>query len=210
MAKLTNLTPKKITIYPYGGLLELDIKINTPIKKELLVALGGITSQTIYYIIIVILYNQNYLRDYILNLYKSYYYSILFFNLLPIHPLDGSKILRLILDYFLSYKLVNYLNIIISIITTIIVLISGIYQVNYSLIMIITIIINNLLKYYKDLNYYFHRFLLERYLYPTKYHKTKTITNINHMSKDKTHIFKEKTTYLTEKQVLNQKFRNIK
>ena len=167
IAKLNRLSVDKIIIYPYGGITKLNIPINTLIIKELFVAISGILFQTIYYLIIYYLYKNNIIRTYIFNLYKTY--SILLFNILPIHPLDGSKILNLILSKFLPYKLTNKLNIIISITTIIILIRINYYSFNYTTILIITVIVDNLIKYYQNINYLFNRFLLERYLYKESY-----------------------------------------
>ena len=206
IAKLLNLNPKKIIIYPFGGITKMNNLINTKIEKELLVAIAGVLFQTIYYLIILIIYKNNIIREYIYDLYKTYHYSILFFNLLPIHPLDGSIIINLLLSKILPYKKTLILNIIISIITGIIILKINYYHFNYTTILIITIIIDNLIKYYKNINYLFNKFLLERYLYKLVPNKTKNITKITNMYKDKYHIIKENNHYLTEKQLLNRRF----
>ena len=207
VAKINNLNPKKIIIYPFGGLTIIDNLINTKIIKELTVAISGIIFQTIYYLIITILYQNNLIREYIFNIFTKYHYSILIFNILPIHPLDGSKILMLLLSKFLPYKLVTKLNIIISIITGIIILYINYYTFNYTTILIISIIIENLVKYYKNINYLFNKFLLERYLYKFNLPKTKRITKIDNMYKEKYHIIKENNHYFTEKQYLNNRFK---
>jgi len=207
IAKITNLTPVKIIIYPYGGITKLNHLINVKITRELLVALSGIIFQTIYYIIIVLLYKNNYIREYIFSLFTKYHYSILIFNLLPIHPLDGSKIINLIISIFLPYKICSYINVILSLITLLILITINYYQFNYTTILIIMIIINNLTTYYKDINYMFNKFLLERYLYNIKYKKNKVITKITNMYKEKNHIIKENNQYITEKQFLNAHFK---
>lgn len=207
IAKINHLNPQKIIIYPYGGITIINNLINTKIIKELAVALSGIIFQTIYYFIIIILYKNNMIRDYIFNIFIKYHYSILLFNILPIHPLDGSKILNLLLSIYLPYKLVNKLNIIISILTGIIVLSINYYQFNYTTILIITVIADNLIKYYKNINYYFNKFLLERYLYKINLTKTKKIAKIDNMYKEKYHIIKENNHYITEKQYLNNRFK---
>ena len=207
IAKINKLNVEKIIIYPYGGITKINSKVNTPINKELTVAIAGIIFQSIYYLIIVILYQNNLIRDYIFNIFKTYHYSILIFNLLPIYPLDGSKILTLILSKFIPYKKVCHLNIIISIITTILFLTINYFEFNYTTILILTIIIDNLIKYYKNINYTFNKFLLERYLYKMNYKKNKTIKKLDNMYKDKYHIIKEKNGYITEKQALNHRFK---
>lgn len=207
LAKIYNLNPEKIIIYPFGGITKLNHLINTKIYKELLTAISGIIFQFIYFFIITVLYKNNIIREYILNIFTNYHYSILIFNLLPIHPLDGSKILNLILSKFIPYKLVNKLNIIISIITIIIIIKINYYKFNYTTILIITIIIDNLIKYYKNINYTFNKFLLERYLYKIELNKTKKIKKLDNMYKDKYHIIKQNNHYLTEKQVLINRFK---
>ena len=92
MAKINKVKVKKITIYPFGGITTLDTLINININRELLIAMGGILFQTIYMIIIIILYKYGFVRGYIYNLYTRYNNSILYFNLLPIVSLDGFKI----------------------------------------------------------------------------------------------------------------------
>ncbi|MBQ8219054.1 MAG: hypothetical protein IJZ79_04805, partial [Bacilli bacterium] len=114
-SKLYKLNPDKIIIYPYGGITKLNIPINTNINKELHIAISGVIFQSIYYLIIFFLYKNNFIREYIFNEFTTYHYSILIFNLLPIHPLDGSKILNLFLLKFFPYKLTLKLNIYISI-----------------------------------------------------------------------------------------------
>ena len=122
IAKTIGLNPTKIIIYPFGGITKMDNPVNTSINKELLVAISGILFQTIYYIIINILYKNYLIREYIFNIYTKYNYSILIFNILPIHPLDGSKILTLLLSKVLPYKTTMKLNVIISILTGLIII----------------------------------------------------------------------------------------
>ena len=206
IAKINKLNVEKIIIYPYGGLVKMNNPINTSIKKELAVAISGILFQLIYYLIIIILHKQGIIRDYIFNLFAMYNTSILTFNILPIHPLDGSKILNLLLSTILPFNLSNKLNITISIITLILLININYYQFNYTTILIIGVILDNLIKYHKQLKYIFNKFLLERYIYKLTYNKTKKISKINNMYKEKYHILKENNTYITEKQALSKKF----
>lgn len=207
LAKLNKLKVEKIIIYPYGGLVKMNNPINTSINSELIVAISGIIFQTIYYLIIVFLYKNNLIREYIFNLFTMYNKSILLFNILPIHPLDGSKILNLLLSKIFPFNTANKLNIIISIITLITIIYLNYYQFNYTTILIIGIITDNIIKYHKQLKYIFNKFLLERYIYNITYSKTKKINKIDNMYKEKYHIIKENNTYITEKQALSHKFK---
>ena len=210
IAKLNKLNVEKTIIYPYGGIVKMNNPINTPIKKELSVAISGIIFQIIYFIIITIMYKQGIIRDYIYNLFTIYNKSILMFNILPIHPLDGSNILNLLLSNILPFNISNKLNIIISIITLIILISINYYELNYTTFLILGVILDNIIKYYKQLKYIFNKFLLERYIYKITYKKTKKINKINHMYKEKYHILRENNTYITEKQALYNKFKGKK
>ena len=169
LAKINQFEVEKIIIYPYGGLVKMKNLLNTSINKELTVAISGIIFQTIYYLLIMLLYNQEIIREYIFNLFTTYNISILLFNILPIHPLDGSKVLNLLLSKIIPFDVANKINLIVSIITLIIILIVNYYNFNYTLILTIGIIIDNLIKYYRQLKYIYNKFLLERYIYKITY-----------------------------------------
>ena len=143
----------KVIIYPYGGMTKFNTIINTNINKDILVAISGVIVQSIYFILITILYTKGYIREYIYNLFTIYNKSILLFNILPIIPLDGSKIINLILSKYLYYNLSNKLTIIISFITIIIILITRIYEYNYSFIIILGLLMKNIYDFYKNLEY---------------------------------------------------------
>ena len=53
--KLFKYKIESITIYPFGGITKIYKDINTPIKKELLIASGGIILQLILFIIICLI-----------------------------------------------------------------------------------------------------------------------------------------------------------
>ena len=198
---------EKIIIYPYGGLVKMNNPINTDINIELSIAIAGILFQTLYYFIILFLFYQGIIREYIFNLFTTYHTNILIFNILPIYPLDGSKIVNLLLSKILPYNTANKLNIIISIITLLFIIIINYSYFNYTTILIIAIIINNLVEYHHQLKYLFNKFLLERYLYHIIYKKTKKINKLTDMYKEKTHFLKENNIYITEKQALSRKFK---
>lgn len=179
----------KVIIYPYGGMTKFNTIINTNINKDILIAISGVLMQTIYFILITLLYTKGYIREYIYNTFTIYNKSILIFNLLPIIPLDGSKIINLILSKYLYYNLSNKLTIIISFITIITILIARIYEYNYSFIIILGLLMKNIYNFYNNLEYIYNKFTLERYLYKITYPKKKIIKNKKNMYKNKSHYF---------------------
>ena len=98
ISKILSYKIDKVIIYPYGGFVKLNTRINTKIENDLLVAISGIIMQSIYFGIIFFLYRNGIVREYIYSLFLLYHKSMLIFNLLPIYPLDGAKIVNLILS----------------------------------------------------------------------------------------------------------------
>ena len=129
---------------------------------------------------------------------------MLIFNLIPIYPLDGSKILNIFINKIFNFKLSNVLLIIISIINMTLILF--IYNINYSYIMIIGVLINYLYSYIKNISYLYNRFLLEKHLYKTKYKNKKIINNYNKMYRNTNHIIKDNKKYIKEEEFLNKMF----
>lgn len=212
IAKLLKLKPYRIIIYPYGGLTKMSNLVNTPINKEIIVSISGLFFQILYFLLICLLYKHNLIRPYIFSIYKTYHLSIFIFNILPIHPLDGSIFLNLLLSKFIPFRLSMYLNIIISLVTGAILIIINYNTFNYTTILIAGIIINYLYKYKKDLPYLYNRLLLERYLFHLKYKCTVIIKNQNQFYKEKNHLIMNNYTYIGEFEFLNTYFKgkNIK
>ena len=196
----------KITIYPYGGMTKLNYNINEKISKELEVAFGGIFFQIIFYLIMVLLYNYGCVREYIFDIYKQYNISILMFNILPIYPLDGGKILNLLLFEILPYKLANKVTVYLSLIIIIVIIVHNYYEFNYTMFLTLSILLEGIYKYYRDIDYLFNKFLLERYLYKIMYNKIKITNKLDKMQRDRTHIFKVKNRYISEEIALNKRF----
>lgn len=192
----------KIIIYPYGGLTKLKSLLNSNIYHDLLIAISGLFLQTLYYLIVSLLYSKGIIRAYIYNLYTLYHTSMLIFNLLPIVPLDGSKILNLLLSKYLNYNLANNLTIFISLCTLIALLLSNIYEKNYSFILVIGILLTNIYKSYRKLSYLYNRFLVERYLYNIDFPKKKIIDDISKFYKNRTHFIIQNGKIISEKTLL--------
>jgi len=200
----TKVNVKKIIIYPYGGITKIDDIIDIDFSKELLISISGIVFQSVYFLVIYLLYKNYLIRDYTYNIFSNYHYSMLFFNLIPIFPLDGSKILNVVINKIFNFKLSNFLLIIISIINMIVMFF--IYNFNYSYVMILGVLINYLYNYIKNMDYLYNRFLLEKYLYKTNYNKRKIINNYNKMYRNTNHIIKNNDKYLKEEDFLLKMF----
>ncbi|MBQ6495375.1 MAG: hypothetical protein IJI49_05175 [Bacilli bacterium] len=206
LAKILKFNVEKIIIYPYGGITKIKDLINKDINKELIISISGIIFQLLFFYLIVYLNKANIIRDYTLSIYLRYNKELLLFNILPIYPLDGSKILNLLLSKYLYFNLSNKLTIIISILTILILIINKIYICNYGYILTLSILITYLIKYIKNIKYIYNKFLLERYIYNINYKKIAIINSKDKMYKNKTHLIKENNKYIKEKNYLKKYF----
>lgn len=202
---------KRINFYPFGGYIEFNEILNKPIKEEMIIVICGLISQIIYFFIIFLLYNSSYISLNIFNLFKHYHYSILLFNLIPIFPLDGIKIVNLILSKFLPYRYAHYISIIISIgFMILFTFFSIIFGLSMNFILIVGLLINQIMKEKRNHNILCNKFIYERYLYSLNFNKTKMIDeeNLKKMYRDYKHIFKAENEYITEKKELRKVFKN--
>ena len=120
---------KEVIIMPFGGLTIFNNKINHSLKEELFVSLSGPIFQ-----LIIGFFIKN-------NILLNIHYSLLLFNLIPIYPLDGGRILKGIITIFKGKQkgeqTINIISIISTIITTIIGTIAVINNKNIAIIFFI-------------------------------------------------------------------------
>jgi len=203
---------KKINFYPYGGYIEFNEILNKPIKEEIIIVISGPISQILYFLIIYFLYNNNYISTNIYELFKHYHNSILLFNLIPIYPLDGIKIINLLLSKFIPYRYAHYISLLISIIFIIVFTFSSIiFGLSMNFILIVGVLLNQIIKEKKNHNMLCSKFIFERYMYSLSFNKTKIINeeNLKKMYRDYKHVFKTRNQYITEKKELKKIFRKV-
>ncbi|MCD8027880.1 MAG: hypothetical protein LUF02_04290 [Erysipelotrichaceae bacterium] len=91
-----NYSIDKIEILPFGAFLSLDDIYNHSLIDEACVILSGPCSHIFIYICLQILPVFIY-KDYLLTINKY----VFLFNLLPIYPMDGGRLVGLILESFI-------------------------------------------------------------------------------------------------------------
>ncbi len=187
---------EKVLLLPFGALTIFHEKLNRPIKEEFMILIMGPLVQIIFVFAIYNIFKNNDIINYS-NL-------ILFFNLLPIYPLDGSKLLNVILNILTSFKKSHLLTIYISFLTLVFLLIK--VNLNLILCLILLFILIKVIEEYKNHNNLFNLFLLERLNNDFKFKKRKTIKNIQSMKRDYKHIFKIGTKYYSEKEIIRKRF----
>lgn len=199
-----NWNVKKVTIYPFGGITILDDDIDKPLKEEFIITLSGPLMQELLFILIVMLYKYNIIDEYVYTIFKNYNFTILIFNLLPIYPLDGSKLINVLINKIFNFRLSYFINIIISIIFLSLFFI--IFKNDSSYYLIIVFLIYQIIYYYKNRYIIFNRFILEKTLKKNEYFEYKKINNIKKMYRNKKHLFKKDNRYITEKEYIKSRF----
>ena len=178
---------KKIKILPFGGITIFENPINIPLKQEFLVSISGVMFQTLGSFILSKFYDK--------TLFINIHYTLLIFNLLPIFPLDGSKIWNVFFNYFLPFKKSHICSIIISSCFLFLLVIS---LKSFSSLLIFFFLIRTEITEIKNHKVYFYKFLLERYMYSFNYSKILYIYNIEQMRKEYYHYirFQSEKTFL--------------
>ena len=188
---------EKVIILPFGALTVFNEDLNRKLSEEALIAIMGPIFQVIF---TYLLYN--------FGVQDAVYYStsILCFNLLPIFPLDGSKLLNVFLNKITSFKRSHALIIMISFLTMLMVILDS--DFNLILILILTFLLMRVFSEIKNHESLFNRFLLERYLKNYHFKKIKEIKSLDvrKMKRDYKHLFYDGFWRITEREILKKRF----
>ena len=201
MAYILGIKINEIYIYPLGGISKFNMDLNISINKELLILINGPLFQYIAYLILLIILPTK------KELINIYHYSILMFNLLPIYPLDGGKLVKLLLNKVISYKSSLKLIINLSYLVTILLLLTS--KKNTSVFIMICFLLILITKEKNKIDYIYNKYLLERYLNNYNFKSNKIINNINNLYRDKYHLIHKNNKYYTEKEYLNVMYRKV-
>ncbi len=198
---------ESITIYPFGGLTKTNKLLNTPIKEDLRIYFGGVFFQIILYLIFWLLFKFNIIYVSTFNMFLLYNSSILLFNLLPIRPLDGGELLKLLLEKKLTFQKAYHVMNYISFIGLGLFLVFN-YQTNLNAYLVGSYLLVKFIEIYQKQPYTFHKFLLERFLYVLPYQKIEhnDLLTPTVLKKDTLHFFKKNNRYYHEKEILAKKF----
>ncbi|MDD2409882.1 MAG: hypothetical protein PHD03_04120 [Bacilli bacterium] len=190
MFKILNYKIKEIIILPFGSIIKSNINLSNKTLEIFLISIAGILFQILLYPIMDIL-NNLFVNDISYKIFLNYNKIIILFNLLPIIPLDGSKIMLCFLENILSYKkALKIINIISVILIILLILYITYYGINS--IIIISFLVYKTIDEIINHKYIFNKFLLERTLIKNN---NKGIKYIKHIK----NIFKNKYNFINNK-----------
>ena len=176
--------------------------LNTSIIKEIIILIMGPVFQVLaYFILLKIMPDQ-------IESIKLYHYSILIFNLLPVYPLDGGKLVNLFFSLKFSFKNSFYLEILISYLMVFLLVIVNRENININLVIIVIFLLYKITKEYKQIELFYNKFLLERYINKYNFKHSIIINNINKFHRNKRHLLKTANKYYLEEEILKKIYKN--
>lgn len=186
-----------ITILPFGGLTKFNNGVNVPLLSTFIVTVMGPLFQVVFYFLL------DYFFD-ITDFIKYYNFILLFFNLIPIYPLDGSKILYVLCCLLFPFK---FSHLIIVYVSFGLVLCGFLFiSFDFIIYLILFILLIKCILEFKNHNYIFNAFLLERYMYKFKFKKSIVVSGVDRMFVNKNHLFLLGDTYVSEEIILKKMF----
>lgn len=178
------LKVKEISLFMFGGVTIFDEDLNLNIFKELLVVVMGPVVQMLFYMIVYYLYTKGFVSVNTMKKVSTINLILLEFNLLPILPLDGAKILNNILDLILSYDLAHKVSLAVSFLALPLVFLFD------NKLIIILVVISLLLRLFEEINWHkfrINKLLLERKLKGIKFKKVREFESLTKVKRNVTY-----------------------
>jgi len=165
MARIFKWRIQRIILWVFGGVMKTEEHGNRPLFEEALVIISGPFQHLNIYLIVQLLHMGNFLPYTVIELILYYNTIIFIFNLLPIWPLDGGKLLFILLSYFFPFKKSYHSTLIFSMIVSIVLIIGHFWFLNFTLsfFLIFVFLLMENRNDWKQRYYIFIRFLLNRY-----------------------------------------------
>lgn len=178
------LKVKEISLFMFGGVTIFDEDLNLNIFKELLVVVMGPVVQMLFYMIVYYLYTKGFVSVNTMKKVSTINLILLEFNLLPILPLDGAKILNNILDLMLSYDLAHKVSLAVSFLALPLVFLFD------NKLIIILVFVSLLMRLFEEINWHkfrINKLLLERKLKGIKFKKVREFESLTKVKRNVTY-----------------------
>lgn len=198
-AKYYNWNTDKIYVYPLGGITKFNDSINRSLVEEFVIVLMGPIFQMIYFFILFKLGVKD------ITLFN---FTLLLFNLLPIYPLDGGKLINVFFAFILPCRIGYKVTIFISFLFYFIMLFLFIFfSSSFFFLIVFFFLLFKVIEEASKSNYYFNKFLLERYLEKFYFKRIKYVSSVYSMYRNRIHYFYCNGSWITEKEMLKRYFK---
>lgn len=167
MASVFRWRIREILLLPFGGMLIVDEAASTPIYQEILVTLAGPLQHLWAILITLVLFQNGIIQPLPANTFIEANVFMALFNLIPVNPLDGGKLITAISSYWMRYyRLLRWSAAwsiavgVLGLVISIVVVRNGGLAINLATISAFVIYSN--WQAWKHVPYQFRRFLLHR------------------------------------------------
>lgn len=189
---------ERICIFPLGGVVKFDGMLNSSIFEEFLIVLMGPFFQCVFFLFLCRLDIDN------LFFLNS---ILLIFNLLPIYPLDGGKILNLFLSYFIPYKLSLKVSFYFSFFIFFLCFVFFVFVFkSYFFIFVFMFLFFKLIFEFNNISIIYNKFLLEKYFYRYCYKKCVYCDDVFSFYRNRNHYFYMNDVLVSERTFLKNYF----
>lgn len=189
---------KKIILLPFGGLTIFDQPINTSMFSIFIVTLLGPLFQIVFTLLLLNFFSLS-------NRILYYDFLLLFFNLLPIYPLDGSKFLNIILCILFPFKYGHLALIFISFFC-IFLIFCFVGHFDLIIFLILFFLIVSVYREFLNHKFIFNKFLFERFSNNYYFKHIKYIKSVDGMYLWRRHLFDVDGFFLSERNYLSKRF----
>ncbi|MFD1362927.1 site-2 protease family protein [Lentibacillus salinarum] len=154
-----------VMLWVFGGVMDTDEQGTRPFREEVIVTLAGPAQHLFIYLLLFVLSGSQIVLPSVIETAYVYNTVILLFNLLPIWPLDGGKLLFLFLSERLPYRKAYDSIILFSLWLNVALVLVLLFFVPFTLsafLLFMFLLMENR-NDWKQRYYVFMRFLLQRY-----------------------------------------------
>lgn len=117
MARFFGCEVRNISFTIFGGLMEMEDMYSPNIWQDVVITVAGLFSHIVIHFCLLLLTNFFEIDSYVIKLLFIYNLGLFLFNLLPIYPLDGGKLLQYVLQSILPHYYAILVQSYISVVT---------------------------------------------------------------------------------------------
>ncbi|MEI3605827.1 M50 family metallopeptidase [Pseudogracilibacillus sp. SE30717A] len=166
-----------IVLWIFGGVMKTDESNNRKIKEDIIVTIAGPLQHIFIFLLLLSFDYLNILPKSVIS--QGHYYNamILLFNLLPIYPLDGGKLLFYFLSTIVPFRKAHQFTIVFSFLSCFSLILVQIifFPFTLSAFLLISFLIFENWTEWRNKYYTFMRFLLNRLNHPLECNKSEIL-----------------------------------
>nr|WP_188389272.1 M50 family metallopeptidase [Priestia taiwanensis] len=156
---------RKIELLPFGGVAVMEEHGNKPLREEVIVLLAGPVQHVWMMVLCYGLFQAKMMESGLYEFLMWNNITLLLFNLIPVWPLDGGKLMFCFLSTRYPFRLAHYYTLVFSFSICVIMLVIATFIIPYNLTMwvVLVFLFFSIWVEWRQRTFVFLRFLLDRY-----------------------------------------------